>query len=146
MGRRAILASVLFVALPYKAPVLCVGVPDLTAIYAATFPADNAPGKWMLAACETPVRFPGFQLILHKLEYLRFNNCRMAVCYIILRNLTLIDLLLFGEEIHREFFLQKRVAFVFLVGENTFHYLGPPHLLSTRCRNPLVCEIGSNGR
>ena len=42
MGRGAMLASILFVTLPYKAPVFRVGVPDLAAINAATLAADNA--------------------------------------------------------------------------------------------------------
>ena len=43
MGRGAMLASVFFVTLPYKAPVFRVGVPDLAAINAATLAADKRP-------------------------------------------------------------------------------------------------------
>ena len=37
----------------------------------------------------------------------------MAVRHIVLRHLALVDLLLLAEEIHREFLLQERVAFIF---------------------------------
>ena len=47
-----------------------------------------------------------FPLILYKVEYLRRNDSRMTVLYIILRNLALVDFYLFAEKIHREFFLQ----------------------------------------
>lgn len=82
-------------------------MPDLAAINAATLAADNAPGKWMQAACKTPIRLAGFQLVLYEVEKLRFDNGRMAVRHIILRHFALVDLLLFGEEIHREFLLAR---------------------------------------
>ena len=146
MGRGAMLTPVFFVTLPYKAPVFRVGVPDLAAINAATLAADNAPGKWMQAARKTPIRLAGFQLVLYEVEKLRFDNGRMAVRHIILRHLAFVDLLLFGEEIHREFLLQERVALVLFVGEDALHHLGPPHLFAARRGNTLVSEVGGDGR
>src|SRR5699024_934465 len=61
-------------------------------------------------------------------------------------HLAFVDLLLFGEAIHREFLLQERVALVLFVGEDALHHLGPPHLFATRRGNTLVGEVGGDGR
>ena len=37
----------------------------------------------MKTACKKPVLFALFQFVLHKVEYLRVNDCRMAVCHIV---------------------------------------------------------------
>ena len=97
----------------------------------------------MQAARKTPIRLAGFQLVLYEVEKLRFDNGRMAVRHIILRHFALVDLLLFGEEIHREFLLQERVALVLFVGEDALHHLGPPHLFAARSGNTLVGEVTS---
>ena len=106
MWRFAMLAPVLFITLPYHSPVRSVGMPHLTAIYAAAFSADNLPGKRICAARPPAVLLTAFQFILHKVKYLWLNNGRVAVRYIILRNLALVDLLLLCKEVYRVAFLQ----------------------------------------
>ena len=49
------------------------------------------------------------------------DNCRVAVLHIILRYLTLVLFGFLGEKIHREAFLQKRIALIFFIGENALH-------------------------
>ena len=56
----------------------------------------------------------------------------MVALHIILRNLSLILLFLFGEEIRGVEFLQERIAFVLFVGKDGFHHCLAPYLFAAR--------------
>ena len=57
----------------------------------------------------------------------------MITLHIILRNLSLVLLFLFREEIHRINLLQECIALVLFVCEDGFHYRLAPYLFATRC-------------
>ena len=78
-------ALIFVVALPDQAAILGVGIPHLTAILPATFPAENFPAERIGAARPVAVGPALFPLILYKVEYLRRNDGRMAVCSGILK-------------------------------------------------------------
>lgn len=78
-------ALIFVIALPDQAAILGVGIPHLTAILPATFPAENFPAERIGAARPVAVGPALFPLILYKVEYLRRNDGRMAVCSGILK-------------------------------------------------------------
>ena len=58
---------------------------------------------------------------LHHIEFQRVDDRRVVVLNIVLRNFTLVDLLLFCKKIYSKFLLQKCVTLVFLVAQNTVY-------------------------
>ncbi len=71
----------------------------------AAIPADQAGGKDALAAVATAQRFSPSDLLLYPVKQERVNDCLVAVLYVLLRDLALIDLHPALDEIYREFFL-----------------------------------------
>lgn len=119
MGSAAFFAVVKFVvALPYHPAVLVIGMPDLRAVPAPTVTALYLAGKDACAALPVGSRLPSSHLLLHRLEHGRLYDGIVVMLHIILRDFSLIDLFLFGKEIHCVHFLQEGVAFVFFVRED----------------------------
>lgn len=83
------------VALPDGAFVLIRGVPQLRAVKFAAVTADDSGAKNAVAAVFSPQCISPLELNLHHILLLRADNGRMAVFDIVLRNLALVELLLF---------------------------------------------------
>ena len=64
----------------------------------------------------------------------------MAVLHIVLRNLALILLQLFGKEVDGKGFLEESIALVLLIGEDTLYCTGLPVLFASWCWNALGNE------
>lgn len=119
MGRAAFFAAIKFmVALPDRPAVLAVGMPHFRAVPASAVAAFYLAGEDACAALPVRSRLPDGHLLLHRLEYGRLYDGIVVVFHIILRDLALIDLFLFGEEIHRVHFLLESIPFVFFIGED----------------------------
>ena len=84
-------------------------------------------------------------LCLHQLPFLRFNNGRVAVAYIVLGHLTLVALHLFLQEIYCKGLLEDRIALVFFVLQNTLHCGDRPLCFAAGCGDTLCCENLGNG-
>ena len=65
----------------------------------------------------------------------------MVFLYIILRNLTLVFLLLFGEKVRGVDLLQQCIALVLLIAQDASDRGTAPVLFSTRCWNSKVSPI-----
>lgn len=96
------LALEFVIALPDHPAVLVCAVPDLGAEVVATIAADQSGGKDALSAVTPAQRFPPGKFLLHPVEQQRVDDCLMAVLYIVLRDLALVDLHLLLQEIHGE--------------------------------------------
>src|SRR5699024_2194885 len=107
------------IALPDNPAVFAVGMPDLRTVPLAALSAAYLTGEKMDAAVSPTAAFSTLQFLLNQLKHLRLNDGFMVALHIVLRDLALVDLFLFGEEIHRVALLQERITFVLLVGENT---------------------------
>mgnify|MGYP007059316931 CR=1 FL=1 len=88
-----VVALELAVALVNHTAIFTVGVPNLRTKVTPAVSADDFRGVNAGTTVGLDASFP--ELRLHKIELIRRDNCRMAVLHVILRNLTLIDLLLF---------------------------------------------------
>ena len=84
---------------------------------------------------------PDRHFILHLLPFLRIDNGRMALVHNVLRHLALVDLHLFGKEIHGEFLLQDRRALVFFVRQDALYGAGLPFFLAARRGDALGCKV-----
>ena len=69
----------------------------------------------------------------------------MAVLHIVLRHLALVFLLLLGEEIHRERFLQEGIALILLVFQDALHCACSPLFLAGGSGYPFPGEEACNG-
>ncbi len=96
----------LSIALPDGAAVLTVGMPDLGAVPATAVAADNAGGENSAAAVVTAQRLAPCELSLHHIKLIWGNDGLVALLYIILWNLALVDLHFLVQEVHREFLLR----------------------------------------
>ena len=83
----------LAVALVNHTAIFTVGMPNLRTKVTPAVSADNLGRINAGAAVRLNAAFLKFRL--HKIELLWRDNCRMAVLDIVLRNLSLVDLLLF---------------------------------------------------
>ena len=83
----------LAVALVNHTAIFTVGMPNLRTKVTPAVSADDFRGVNAGAAVRFDASFP--ELRLYKIELIRRDNRRMAVLDIVLRNLSLIDLLLF---------------------------------------------------
>ena len=137
----ALLAAVKFVvALPDYPAVFIVGMPYLRAVPALAVAAFYFAGKDAYAALAVRPRLPDSHLLLHRLEHGRVYDGVMVILHIILRDLALVDLFLFGKEIHRVHFLQERVPFVFFVREDAPDRASRPVCLAARSRDAFLCQ------
>lgn len=142
--RFAFFAVEFMIALPDDPAVFVGGMPYLCPEKRTAICADQARGEYGIPAVASPQGFPPCHLVLHKVPLFRCNNGRMAVLHIILRNRTIVDLFLFREEVDRVAFLQKRIAFVFFIGEDAFHRAGLPFLFPGRSRNVRFGKVIGN--
>ena len=79
---------------------------------------------------------PHRHLVLHLIKDRGADDGFVAVLHIILRDLALVYLRLFREEIHGIAFLQERVPLIFFVDEDALDRAGVPFLLTRRCPHP----------
>ena len=95
---------------------------------------------------DSTVPIPAFaaplKFALDRLKNRRCDDSRVVSFHIILRDFTIIPLLLFREEIHGIAFLQERVALVFLVFKHVADGPGVPLFFVTRCRDAISGELG----
>ena len=120
------------IALPDNPAVFAVGMPDLRAVPLAALSAAYLTGEKMDAAVSPTAAFSTLQFLLNQLKHLRLDDGFVVALHIVLRNLSLVDLFLFGEEIHRVALLKKRIAFVFLIGEDAANSSCVPFILAAR--------------
>ena len=120
------------IALPDDAAVFIGGVPGLGAVPATADSAFYPAGEKVDAAVPSSALLSLFQLTLHHLENLRLDNRLVVSLDVVLRDLALVDLLLFGEKVDRVAFLKERVALVLLVCEDAPHRAGVPFFLAAR--------------
>ena len=101
----ALCAIEFIIALPDRAAVFVCRVPDLGAEELAAVTADDFTGE-NTAASVTPSEFlASGKFLLHPVKKLRCDDGFMAVLYIVLWNLALIDFHLFLKGINVEAFL-----------------------------------------
>ena len=73
--------------------------------------------------------------LLHHLEHFRGDDGFMVILDIVLRDFSLVDLGLLGQEIDGVTFLKECIAFVLLVTEDTFDGGDAPFFLAAGCRD-----------
>ena len=95
----------LVIALPDYPAILVRAVPDLRAEVMTAIAADQPGGKDAFAAVAPAQRFSPGDLLLHPIKQERVDDRLMAVFYVILRDLSLIDLHPTLDEIYRKFLL-----------------------------------------
>lgn len=115
MRRGAFLAVVLVVALPGDLAVFIGRVSNLRAVPAAALAVSNLAGEVVNAAVAVPSRTALLKFSLHLVENVGVDDSLVIAFDVILRNLALVDLRLFGQVIDGVGFLQERVAFVLLI-------------------------------
>lgn len=86
-----------------------------------------------------------FPLSLHPVPFLRLDDGRMAVLYIILRNLALVDFRFLLKEVHRVSFLQKCGTLIFFICKDTQYRFLLPHCLSSGCENAVTGQFSCDG-
>ena len=93
---------------------------------------DSAVVLFALAAfCHFP---------LHHLEHFRVDDGFVVILDIVLRDFTLVDLGLLGQEIDGVAFLKERIALVLLIAEDTLDGGNAPFFLAAGCRNAVLGE------
>lgn len=93
---------------------------------------DSAVVLFALAAfCHFP---------LHHLEHFRVDDGFVVILDIVLRDFTLVDLGLLGQEIDGVAFLKERIALVLLIAEDTLDGGNVPFFLAAGCRNAVLGE------
>ncbi len=90
-------------------------VPDLSTIVSAALSTNNLCGEGTAPMKMTAVWTSALDFVLHQLEGIRIDNGWVRVLDVILRDLAIIFLDSFGEEIYGVGFLEQGVAFVFLI-------------------------------
>ena len=139
-GRAAFIACVLGVATPDGFSERPVGVPDLAAEKLAAVAAYQPGGEEATAAILPTDGLSAGELPLYHIPFAGRNDRRVAVLHIVLRNLALVFLHPFGEEVHGKGFLEESIALVLLVGEDTLHCTSLPVLFASWCWNALGNE------
>ena len=76
--------------------------------------------------------FPALKFLLYQFKNLWTDDGFVVALHIVLWDFTLINLFLFGEEVHRVGFLQECVTLVFFVGEDATDCSGIPFLFAAR--------------
>ena len=137
----AVFAFEFAVALPDHPAVLVRAVSDLAAVEFAAIAADDLCRERAEAVVVLALGLPDRHFILHLLPFLRIDNGRMALVHNVLRHLALVDLHLFGKEIHGEFLLQDRRALVFFVRQDALYGAGLPFFLAARRGDALGCKV-----
>ena len=79
--------------------------------------------------------------MMHKIKYFRRYDYRVAVFYIVLRNLAFIGLHFLAEEINCKVLLQEGVALVFLIGEDALDRGGLPLSLTGGRGDAALCQV-----
>ena len=92
----------------------------------------------------TTAAFSALQFLLYQFKHLRLDDGFVVALHIVLRNFTLVDLFLFGEEIHRVAFLQEGITFVLLVGEDAANCSCVPFVLAARRFDAVGGQSGGN--
>ena len=98
----------------------------------------------MNAAVSSFALFPAFQFPLYLFEHIRADDGFVVAFHIVLRNFTLIDLFLLGEEVNRIGLLQERIALVFLIGKDAADGSGIPFIFATRRLDPVGGKLGGD--
>ena len=80
-------------------------------------------------------------LSLYHLEYVWVDDGFMISLDVVLRNLTLVDLCLLGQEIDGVGFLQQGITFVFLVPQDALDRGGAPFCLASGSEHTVLCEF-----
>ena len=109
------------VALPYRSAVFAGGVPYLGAEIGAAVTAHNPRSKNAVPAVTVSDRLAPGELGLRQLKLHGVNNRFVALFYIILRNLALIELHLFQQKVDCELLLQTGGALLLPVRQNTLN-------------------------
>ena len=108
MGRSAFVFPLKFVVtLPDDPAVTVGGVPGLGTENPAAVATEDLPGEGAGLTVPSAAVFTPLQLRLYLLPFPRFDDGRMAVLHIILRNLAFVDLGFLGEKIYRKGFLKQ---------------------------------------
>lgn len=126
----ALFVFVLLVALPDRPLVDIVGVPDLGAVPATAVTALDLPGEEVDTAVPVPALGASGHFTLHHLEGLRINDGLVIALDVILRDLALVGLRFFGQEIHGVTLLQQGIALVLLVHQDALNRGLVPFLLT----------------
>ena len=98
----------------------------------------------MYTAVSAFTGFPAFQLPLYLLEHILADDGFVVVLNIVLRDFTLVDLFLFGEEVHRVGLLKECIALVLLVGEDAADGSGIPFFLAAWGLDAVSGQAGGN--
>ena len=119
---------------------------------ASAFPAEHLlTERHAVRTVTVPVRavrfhepFPAFKFFLHRIPCLLIYDPLMAVLYIDLRNLTVVFNLSLGKEICRIGLLQKRIAHMLFLFQDTHDCAWIPFRLSVASRNLLFRQFLCN--
>ena len=132
-----------FIVAPiYLSAVGIVGMPDFCSVPASALSAFDFAGENRNAAV-TPVSFfPALDFLLHPIKQARTNDGLVIIFHIVLRYFALIFLALLRQKIHGELLLKKRIAFVFLVGQDTEDRPRIPLRFSGRCLEISSSQLG----
>ena len=136
MRRFAItIIRIFLVASPYHTSVTAIRVPNLRTVKTATFATDDFGCEYIAAVIAFSQFFSPCHFRLHQFKFLWWNNSRVALFYIVLRDLTLIHFGLFRKKINSKFLLQQSRTLVFFICQNAFHRTEMPLLFPRWCWN-----------
>ena len=121
-------------------------MPDLSPEKASAFAADDSGGKQVCRTVMAVKRLTPSDFQLNAVVFERINDCFVTMLNVILRNLALIDLHSFFQEVDCEGFLEKGGAFVFLVLQDAHNGRGLPLLFPARSGNTRLCQCLGNVR
>ena len=126
----AFLVFIFMVAAVNYLSILVSGMPHLCPVPSAAISAFDFIGEntHSTISCTATLSFDKF--CLNRVEHRWANDSFVITFYIILRNFAFILFHLFLKEVHCKFFLQKRIPFIFFVGEHPAHRLLIPHIFS----------------
>ena len=108
-------AFIFSVAAPDGLSVPVGGVPDFASEEAPAFSTYNAAGEQALTTVPVPVHLPFLKLKLRQVKHLFRDDGGVAVPDIVLGQFTLVFLVLLGQKIRAEGFLENCIALVALV-------------------------------
>ena len=131
----------LMVALPYHTAVPAVGVPHLGAVRLSAITAEYSTGEWTLREISVCGFLPSAQLPLNHIPRSCVNDGRVAVLYVVLRNLALVDIHRFRKIIRGELLLKPGISLVFFVGENALDSTELPVFLTAGSGYSVFGEI-----
>ena len=126
--------SVSGIALPNTSVVPWTWSPFLSSKCFTAFSTDDFAGKWIFSnvgrKCFDAVRFheffSAFFLKLNCFPYLWLYDCRMTICHIILRNLSLILITLLCNEVYGVSFLKQCISLILFIMEHLLNRTGDP--------------------